>query len=62
MQRIPYPELRAAVRIAERQFSQATKFSAVLLTGGRVGVEVWHGKSAVTFAPDEHEVAAEVRA
>lgn len=61
MQRIPYTELRAAETLAARTFSQATKVKAILLTGGRVGVEVWHAKSAVTWTPEPRDVAAEVR-
>ena len=61
MQRIPYTELRAAESLAERTFSQATKVKAILLMGGRVAVEVWHAKSAVTWTPEPELVAAEVR-
>jgi len=61
MQRIPYTELRAAEALAARTFSQNTKVKAILLTGGRVAVEVWHAKSAITWTPDPHDVAAEIR-
>lgn len=56
MQRIPYPELNAAERIGREEFSQATKVKAILLTGGRVAVEVWHGREAATYTPTPEQL------
>jgi hypothetical protein len=58
---VPYPELNAAVEVARAQFSQATRYKAILLTGGRVACEVWHGREAVTFVPEPEQIREAMR-